>query len=120
MYAECVGPASRLYHAVVFCLQLFAMPNFRALSSERQRETIQPKDIWTVSKVYKKEGSLLFNCTHGPTKVDVTKVAVTDAVASSFGLWLSVLRGVVKPLMLAYVLGLCYPRCRVAVVLLDC
>ena len=106
LFSQCVlSPLGRITtiprRCPPLCLHLFAMPDFRALSSQRQRETIQPKDIWTVSKVYKKEGSLLCNCTHGPTKVDVTEVAVTNAVASSFGLWLSVLRGVVKPLMLA-------------------
>ena len=74
------------------------MCDFKNPSVDRHRSAIKAKNAWAVTRVCKAGVSMKCTVMHGPSKVDVPGVPLTEGLARGFGVWFSVLRGAAKPL----------------------
>ena len=69
--------------------------NFGSWELTKQRESITPANLWTVTRVMEENDEPSFIGVHGRSGLEVAGIPMTGVLLRSFGFWLSTKRGMV-------------------------
>ena len=94
----CCFDAPLLCLSRLVALSVIAMPEFKNLSLERQRENMTAGNVWGFSTVYVFGGALLGVAVHGPSKLEMSGFEVIDSILRGFRLFKSVCQGIMGPM----------------------